>query len=231
MKAEVIRFTEAEAWATAFTKAFIECAEEALAKGRPAFHAALSGGKTPAPLYRALASSPELKATAARLPIHLWIVDERFVPPGDPRRNDRLVTESFEDARSWPSPPEIHPWPKGERDAACATYADEIRAFLGPKPSFDFTVLGMGADGHTAGLFTVDQVRNAGGDLTLSTEAPAEPRLRMTMGPDLLARSKVTLVALAGHGKEGMLRAILGGLCVPLSLVAPENTRFYHLEA
>ena len=94
----------------------------------------------------------------------------------------------------------------------------------------DLVVLGMGADGHTAGLFTIDQVSRAADALTLATEAPVEPRLRMTMGPRLLARSKDTMVVLSGTGKAKMLDAVLGGLVVPLSMVAGGGARFYFLE-
>jgi 6-phosphogluconolactonase len=230
VKAEVFRFADAGSWIDAFAAAFIDRAERAAASSRPAFHAGLSGGTTPAPLYRALAASLELRAAAASIPMHFWVVDEREVSAGDSLRNGRLVEESLAGTRSWPQPPEFHLWPKGKRGAACAAYAAELRACLGPEPAFDVAVLGMGADGHTAGLFTVDQVKGAAEELTLATEAPAEPRLRMTVGPAVLRRSGAILVALSGPGKAGMLEAILEGFVTPLSLVAGDAARFYYLE-
>jgi 6-phosphogluconolactonase len=231
LKPEVLRFTETGSWVDAFASAFIDCAEKAADSRRPAFHAALSGGTTPAPLYRALAASLELRAAAASIPMHFWVVDEREVPAGDSLRNGRLVEESLAGTRAWPHPPRFHLWPEGKRGAACAAYAAELEAFLGPEPAFDVAVLGMGADGHTAGLFTVGQVEGAVGELALATEAPAEPRLRMTLAPTVLRRSKAILVALSGPGKAGMLDALLGGLVTPLSLVAGDVARFYYLEA
>ena len=230
MKAEVFRFPDAGAWIAAFERCFVSCVEEAAAAGRPAFHAALSGGRTPAPLYRALAASPGLKAAAARLSLHFWVVDERDVPPGDTMRNGHLIEETLAETRSWQRPPEFHLWPEGEREGACAAYAVMIKAELGPAPVFDLVILGMGADGHAAGLFTIDQALSAARALTLATEAPSEPKRRMTMGLNLLARSKVLVVALAGTEKAGMLDAILGGSIVPVSLVAGEGSRFYYLE-
>jgi 6-phosphogluconolactonase len=231
VKAAVLRFAETGSWVDAFVATFVDGVEKAAASRRPAFHAALSGGTTPAPLYRALAASPELRTAAASVPMHFWVVDEREVPVGDPLRNGRLIEESLAGTRSWPKPPEFHLWPEGKRGVACATYAAELEALLGPEPVFDFVVLGMGADGHTAGLFTIDQVERAAGVLTLATEAPTEPRLRMTMAPAVLRGAKTILVVLSGQGKAGMLDALLGGHVAPLSLVAGDAACIYYLEA
>lgn len=231
MKAQVLRFSEQEAWEKAFVEIFLRALEGAARAGRPAFHAVLAGGSTPGPLYRSLASSAEAARATALLPVHLWIGDERSVPASDPRRNGGMVARSLAAASRWPRPPVLHLWPEGEREAACSGYAAELSAWLGPALRFDLCVLGMGADGHTAGLFTLDQVGAAGGALALATEAPGEPRLRVTLGPAVLGASRRIVVALSGREKAPMLGALLSGLATPLSAVAKDEALVLYLEA
>ncbi len=126
----------------------------------------------------------------------------------------------------------LHRWPEGDRAAACVLFADEIGAALGSEPIFDLAILGMGADGHTAGLFSMDAVgaSEAPSILTLSTKAPSPPAERMTMGAALLRRSRSVMVFLRGKAKADTLRAVLSGGALPAASVAGRNAVFYYLE-
>jgi len=58
------------------------------------------------------------------------------------------------------------------------------------QPFFDLVILGMGEDGHTAGLFHAPDQRYIPEHIhnfVLLTEAPQEPKHRMTLAPALLA--------------------------------------------
>ena len=84
-----------------------------------AFAVALSGGSTPKRLYEHLATPP----WRDRFPwsrVHWFWGDERFVPPGDPLSNYRMVLEAL--LAHAPVPPaNIHPVPtEGEGPQAAA---------------------------------------------------------------------------------------------------------------
>ncbi|MCE1196565.1 6-phosphogluconolactonase, partial [bacterium] len=175
----------------------------------------------------AVAASPAVAGLAARIGLHFWVGDERGVPADSPDRNGAAIAAALAGARV-----ALHRWPEGDRAAACALYAEEILTALGPVPVFDLAILGMGADGHTAGLFSMDQVRasEAPGILTLATQAPSPPRDRMTIGAALLRRSRSVVVLLRGGAKADALRAALEGRPCPAASVAGRNAAYYYLE-
>ncbi|MGO9431571.1 6-phosphogluconolactonase [Rhodoblastus sp.] len=123
------------------------------------FSVALSGGSTPRALYELLARPPYRDAFPwARS--HFFWGDERFVPHDDPQSNFRMTREAL--LSHVPIPAEnIHPVPTQgfSPEAAAAAYQRELMTFYGaekldPKrPLFGVTLLGLGADGHTASLF------------------------------------------------------------------------------
>lgn len=227
-------FSDEASWIGAAAEAVAEAIRGALERGQERFDATLSGGTTPAPLYAALAASPAVAGLAARIGLHFWVGDERDVPADSPDRNGAVIAAALSGfpRRADGSPSvNLHRWPAGDRAAACALYADEIRAALGPEPVFDLAILGMGADGHTAGLFSMDQVSAADspGVITLATQAPSPPIDRMTMGAALLRRSRSVMVLLRGEAKAAALRAVLAGGPFPAMVVAGPDATFYYL--
>jgi 6-phosphogluconolactonase len=135
---------------------FIADAQKAL-RARNSFCAAISGGHTPRRFFELLGDTPEARA----LPwdkIHLFWVDERYVPPDSKWSNYKLAADTF--LPKLPIPEEnVHRIPTEHTDfkAAAHNYEQTIRKVfgLGEKqiPQFDLIILGMGADGHTGSLF------------------------------------------------------------------------------
>jgi len=111
----------------------------------------------------------------------------------------------------------LHPWPTGPRESAAAAYEEELLAYAREaaavgRPWFDLVVLGMGQDGHTAGLFTEEDIRREKTEnAVLLTEAPQEPKMRMTMAPRTLLSSRRILVLMQGKPKVRVLMANVFG--------------------
>lgn len=236
MSFTLCRFGDEGAWIGRIVLDFTGAVEAALGRRQAVFHASLAGGNTPEPAYRALAAAPSLAALSGKIRIHLWVGDEREVPAESPSRNGKMIASVFGEGAasvsavaSWNHPPVVHLWPEGDREKACAAYAEEIEKTISGMPVFDLSILGMGADGHTAGLFSMADTMAE--SLTVTTEAPSHPVSRMTMSAALLKRSRHTMVLVRGREKKAMLDEILKDDRFPLNMAAGSPATIYYLEA
>jgi 6-phosphogluconolactonase len=172
-------------------------------RGRATF--AVSGGSTPAAFLARLAEEP--------LPweaIHVFQVDERVAPPGDPERNLTGLQAALLDRVPIP-PGNVHPMPVNDPDldVAAAGYADELRKVAGPEGRLDVVHLGIGDDGHTASWPPGDPVVDAADDVAVV--GPFNGRLRMTLTPPAVNRAGFIVWHVAGSGKAPAVRGRVDG--------------------
>jgi 6-phosphogluconolactonase len=169
-----------------------------IARGR--FIMAVSGGKTPWQMLRALAHEE-----VPWKDLHVVQVDERIAPAGDPDRNLTHLRESL--LSHAPLPPEqIHAMPVEEidLDTAAASYALTLQQIAGSPPVLDLAHLGLGADGHTASLIPGDPVLNVA-DRDVALTGVYQKRQRMTLTYPMLNRSRRILWVVTGAEKVEML--------------------------
>ncbi|MEW6547966.1 MAG: 6-phosphogluconolactonase [Spirochaetota bacterium] len=238
-------FVSEESWLAAMVGDFEELTRAAMSEGRDVFHVSLAGGATPLPFYRRLAASPTLSASQGPR-IHFWVGDERAVPPDSHERNGfaiaKALAPAIEGLAAWRRPPELHLWPSGERAQCAKTYAQEFLSHFplahgGREPGFDLSILGMGVDGHTAGIFPPlgdgggeDEAGRDSKGITMLTQAPGEPRDRMTFSIRLLSGSAAIIVPVRGKEKLPALEAFERGEKSPIGLAAGKKGRIYYLE-
>jgi 6-phosphogluconolactonase len=174
------------------------------ARGRYAL--AVSGGHTPWIMLRALANED-----LAWTNVHLYQVDERIAPDGDPDRNLTHLRESFLTHVSFP-PENVHAMPveSPDPDAAARQYAATLQEFAGSPPILDLVHLGLGPDGHTASLVPADPVLNVtNADVALT--GIYQGRRRMTLTYPVLNRARRVLWVVTGSEKVEMLRRLVDG--------------------
>ncbi|MBX3091247.1 MAG: 6-phosphogluconolactonase [Cryobacterium sp.] len=170
--------------------------------------------------------------------IHVWWGDERWLPAGDPERNDKQADDALLRLLSSPAA-NIHRFPASDGpyalDDAAKAYALELAQNSPPGstvPRLDLMFLGVGPDGHIASLFparegisvtdaTVIPVRN-------SPKPPPE-RLSLTL-PVINSAARIWL-CLAGGDKATALGLALAGANVfevPVAGVrGRESTEFF----
>jgi len=208
MKVEIL--PDGEAVAARAAKWIAAAAREAVAvRGR--FALAVSGGHTPWLMLRALAGESVPWAS-----LHLFQVDERVAPAGDPDRNLTHIEESLLGRVDLP-PGNLHAMPVEDADLAAAAerYARELEGVAGRPAVLDVVHLGLGPDGHTASLVPRDPVL----DVTAADVAVTgayNGRTRMTLTYPVLDRARAVLWVVTGAEKAPVLpRLVAGDRAIP----------------
>ena len=167
---------------------------------------ALSGGTTPWRAFIALAGED--------LPwdrVHLFQVDERVAPHGDPERNDSHLKEALIDRIAIPSA-NVHPMPveAEDLDEGARRYEAILRRTAGTPPVLDLVQLGLGEDGHTASLFPGDVALGVI-DRNVAVTGLHKGRRRMTLTFPAIDRARCTLWLVTGSAKATALERLLAG--------------------
>ncbi|TXK17590.1 6-phosphogluconolactonase [Homoserinibacter sp. GY 40078] len=144
--------------------------------------------------------------------ITFWWGDERYLPSGDPERNETQSRRALLDALEL-SPGQVKAFPAvGEHatiEEAAASYAADLAA-AAPEgartPVFDLTFLGVGPDGHVASLFPDhDAVRDTESVVLPETDSPKPPPERLTLTLPVINASERVWLVMAGPDKAGAL--------------------------
>jgi 6-phosphogluconolactonase len=168
-------------------------------------HVALAGGSTPRRAYERLAL---MQGTWEH--VHIWMGDERCVPPDHEQSNQRMVEEALISHVRTVDGPHLHAVQSGmvPEDAAWL-YATEIVRAMGEKPMFDFVLLGLGEDGHTASLFPGHEEGLAAyAPVVAVRNAPKPPAERVTLTLPVLKHARFTLLLATGEGKREALARV-----------------------
>jgi 6-phosphogluconolactonase len=167
----------------------------------------LSGGSTPLAMFHLLAERTHLPWE------QVWIVwgDERYVPFDDERSNRRAAHEALLDRVPIPRD-QILPWPTdlATPELAAERFAAKLDRTMPGPIRFDVTLLGLGADAHTASLFP-----GTGAALTAGTTVVVRPEssetVRLSMTAATLSSSRTVAFLVAGESKRAALEATLAG--------------------
>jgi 6-phosphogluconolactonase len=183
-------------------------------------HVVLTGGGTGIAVLAALAASPARDAVDWTA-LDIWWGDERFLPAGDPDRNETQARAALLDRVPIPAE-RVHPMPASDGaqgsdvDAAAEAYAAELAAATRPEdhcdvPGFDVLLLGVGPDAHVASLFPGHPALYEEERSVLGVRgSPKPPPLRITLSRRAIQQAQEVWLVAAGADKAGAVSLALG---------------------
>jgi 6-phosphogluconolactonase len=197
----------------------IAAAARAAVTARGRFIVAVSGGRTPWLMLRALADE-DVPWNA----VEVVQVDERIAPADHPDRNLTHLRESLLEHAPL-RPEQIHAMPVESPDLAAAAkrYATTLETIAGAPPVLDLAHLGLGPDGHTASLVPGDEVLDVT-DSDVALTGIYQGRRRMTLTYPILNRSRRILWVVTGSDKVDALAQLRDAdRSIPAGRIQREN--------
>ena len=190
------------------------------------FVVALSGGSTPRGMHQELVQN-----FASRLPwdkVFFFSVDERHVPPDSPESNYRMANEALFSKLPVPAEhifriqSELH-----DAGEAAQNYERTLRNFFRPAtgefPRFDFILLGIGSDGHTASLFPGTTALEERENWVVANWVEKLSAFRITLTYPVLNRAASVMFLISGDEKAEIVAKALQipGANLPCQRVRP----------
>ncbi len=200
----------------------LEQAHKALGE-RNEFRIALSGGKTPIPIYTQLA------AIGHDLPWELTRItfgDERCVPPDDRQSNFRMARETLLAPAKVPEKSILRMRGEIDPQIAAQEYQDQLDLLATqrgePIYRHDVILLGLGDDGHTASLFPGTVALDETTRRVVANFVPKLNAWRLTFTLPLINRARrVCFLVGAAKNADLIKRVLEGDLQFPASRVNP----------
>jgi 6-phosphogluconolactonase len=171
--------------------------------GRGSVALMLSGGNTPLQAYQTLAGRP-LTVPAS---LELFFSDERYVPATSDASNFRAARPLLE-ALALPAERILRVRTELPLERAVEDYERRLRALVRSSARIPLGLLGLGADGHTASLFTDGDLQRANGKLAVSVQRP-DGRSAVSVTPQVLAKIAEVIFVVAGADKRAALKALI----------------------
>lgn len=192
----VVRYEDAQALARAL------CDALANALARPAA-VMLAGGTTPLAAYRLLAER--------RPPIHpdavIFFSDDRHVPPDDLNSNFGNIAPCLR-AAGLAEHQMLRVFGEQPLEVAESLYDKDLRALFERFPKASLGLLGLGADGHTASLFSAKHIAQAEGRWAIAVQRP-DGLGGISATPAVFRQIDRILVAISGGEKREIARRLV----------------------
>ncbi|MBJ7881729.1 6-phosphogluconolactonase [Gelidibacter salicanalis] len=193
---------------TALAQAVCDVAKEAIAT-RGQFNFVLSGGSSPRKLYKLLASEPN-KNQIDWENTCFFFGDERFVPKGNSQRNSLMAKKALFDPLKIKNSHIFKVDTTGSPEEAAQKYAESIAAHFQKTPvEFDFLLLGIGENAHTASLFPNTDVLDETEATIKSVFVKEVDMYRITMTAPLINQAKNIGFLVFGKDKSEAVFQIL----------------------
>jgi 6-phosphogluconolactonase len=204
-------FPDSEAMALEIARQWYYGAHKASQK-KNVFTIVLSGGATASKVYRKIGSSQWNDKMPWEV-IHIFWADERCVPPKHEESNYFNIQRAF--LENLPIPAENIHRICGETEpfSEAARYEKEILDHLALRNDahklFDWVLLGVGSDGHTASLFPGNEYLLDSPNICAVVEHPATGQKRITLTPYAINRSARVTYHVVGQDKATIVSDLI----------------------
>lgn len=201
-------FDEVDELMNALAESIVIAAEYAIeVEGR--FNFVLSGGSSPQKLYELL-SSDSFKNRIEWDHVYFFFGDERFVPEEDSQRNSVMAKKAlFEPLNIKRSNIFEVDTTVSPEESAKKYWEDIVKHFEGKAVEFDFNLLGLGDNSHTASLFPNTSVLKETEATVRSIFVEEVGMNRITMTAPLINQSRNIVFLVFGAGKAEAVFHIL----------------------
>ncbi len=217
-------YPNAEILAEEFAEEIIKAIKHGASENRK-ISIALSGGSTPKMVFGKLAGrwgNDEKNALSDydRLVINnLWNFvdfywgDERCVPPDDPESNFGAAYDLFFSKISFPADNLHRVRGEDPPEKEVKRYSELIRknvpADESDLPVFDWIILGLGTDGHTASLFPGTRLITPPGEICIIAEHPQTGQKRISLTLNVINNAKRVSFLVSGADKAKVVNEII----------------------
>jgi 6-phosphogluconolactonase len=178
----------------------------------------LTGGGVGTAVLAAIAASPAKDAVDWER-LDIWWGDERFLPTGDPERNETAARSALLDHVDVDAA-RVHAMPAtdgpdgDDPEAAAERYAAALRRATRPEdhgvvPSFDILMLGLGPDAHVASLFPGMPALYDERPVVAVRGAPKPPPTRISLTLPAVRTAREVWIIAAGESKASAARLAL----------------------
>ncbi|MNK47429.1 6-phosphogluconolactonase [compost metagenome] len=189
---------------------FVELSEKSIKK-HDKFVVALSGGSSPKAIFSLLAT-PEYAGKIEWSKVYFFWVDERWVSLDDEKSNYKMTLETLLNNVSI-NENQVFPMYKDgiEPEDYANEYETQIRNVLGADGIFDFILLGMGDDGHTASLFPGEKILHEKDKWVDAYYLKPQEMYRITLTESIINKAENILIVTFGQSKKHALNEVLNG--------------------
>lgn len=193
---------------------FVDLSQKSIQKNNR-FVVALSGGSSPKAIFKLLATQEYAEKIEWNKLYFFW-VDERWVALDDEKSNAKMTFEALFD-KVPVNKDQIFPMYQDGilPEEYAVKYEQQIRNVLGDEGIFDFILLGMGDDGHTASLFPGEAILDEKEKWVAAYYLKPQEMFRITLTAPIINKAENILLVAFGESKKHALNEVLNGAYNP----------------
>jgi 6-phosphogluconolactonase len=191
------------------------------------YNLALSGGSTPRTIYEKWAT---IQNDSLWSKVHFFWGDERCVPPDHEDSNYKMAYDSFL-SKIKIAENQIHRiHGEANPEVESLRYGNEIKehlSIINNFPQFDWILLGMGTDGHTASLFPNSVALEEKNSICVIAQHPQSGQNRISLTLSVINNARKITFLVTGGKKAEIVRKILSSkgrtINHPAAQISPQS--------